>query len=577
MRLTARSWLLLACGGLLLTSAPRLSAAPAAEPRRPNVVLIMTDDQGWGDCSFHGNTHLKTPHLDRLAAEGVEFTRFHVSPVCSPTRSSLLTGRYNYRTGVVDTFLGRSTMAANETTLAEMLSAAGYRTAIFGKWHLGDDYPSRSIDQGFGESLVHRGGGIGQPADPPGNHYQDPILVHNGREEQAHGYCSDVFTDAAIGFIDAHRREPFFVYLAYNCPHSPLEVPEAYHRRYQGMGLDDDTAKLYGMVANIDDNLGRLFEALKAKGLDRDTIVVFLTDNGPAGRRYNGELHGQKGTVYDGGIRVPCLVRWTDKWKAGRKIDVPAAHIDVVPTLLEACGVNPPSDVEFDGRSLAPLLDSQDEKDVAWPPRLLFFQWHRGDVPEKFRACAARGPRYKLVHPEARGGKARSSAWELYDMLADPGETKNLIDSEPRTAADMKAAYAEWFDDVSRTRGYPVPHIIVGTEHENPVTLTRQDWRGPQAGWTETSVGHWEIDPAAADAYRITVRGQRQPIERSVRLRVGTRELAAKLAAGSDQAVFDDVRLEPGVMRIEALIEGAGRKAGAQYIDVERPALAKAP
>ncbi len=537
----------------------------------------MTDDQGWGDVGFHGNTILKTPHTDRLASESVEFTRFHVCPVCSPTRSSLLTGRYNYRTGVVDTYLGRSTMAADETTLAEMLSAAGYRTGIFGKWHLGDNYPSRSIDQGFGESLVHGGGGIGQPADPPGNHYQDPILIHDGRHEQAHGYCTDVFTDAAIRFIEAHRREPFFVYLPYNCPHGPLEVPEAYHRRYQGLGLDDDTAKLYGMVANIDDNLGRLFDVLKADDLQRDTIVVFLTDNGPAGRRYNGELHGQKGSVYDGGIRVPFLVRWPGRWAAGRKIDVPAAHIDLAPTLLEACGVKPPADVRFDGRSLVPLLDRKQEQDVDWPERVLFFQWHRGDVPEKFRACAVRGPRYKLVHPERRGRKAPVPGWELYDMLADPGETMNLIDSQPQVAAQLKAAYAAWFDDVSDTRGYPVPRIVVGSEHENPVTLTRQDSRGPQAGWTETSIGHWQIDPAAGDTYRITVRSEREPVERSVRLRIGKRELTGKLPADSQQATFDDVRLEPGVVEIEAVIAGGGKTSGASYIDVERPAVAKAP
>ena len=232
------------CRGLLGVVCILLLAARLAEAARaPNVILIMTDDQGWGDFSFQGNPALKTPHLDALARQSVELTQFYVSPVCSPTRASLMTGRYNYRTGAIDTYLGRSTMAADEVTLAEMLAAGGYRTGIFGKWHLGDNYPSRSMDQGFQESLVHRGGGMVQPADPPGGSYFDPLLVHNGQTMQSRGYCTDVFTDAAIGFIEKNRAEPFFAYIAYNCPHTPLQLPEEYHRRYADKGLDDATAQ----------------------------------------------------------------------------------------------------------------------------------------------------------------------------------------------------------------------------------------------------------------------------------------------------------------------------------------------
>jgi arylsulfatase/arylsulfatase A len=554
--------------GLLLLAVffLRLTFAPAAETARPNVVLIMTDDQGWGDFGFHGNPHLKTPNLDRLASQSVELTQFYVSPVCSPTRASLMTGRYNYRTGAIDTYLGRSTMAADETTLAELLSKAGYRTGIFGKWHLGDNYPSRAIDQGFDEALVHRGGGVGQPSDPPGNSYFDPTLARNGRDVKTHGYCSDVFTDAAIQFIARKGDEPFFAYLAFNCPHTPLQVPKEYHERYKGMLFDDDTAKLYGMVANIDDNIGRLLAKLDELKLADNTIVVFLTDNGPQMRRYNGILNDLKGSVHDGGIHVPCLLKWPGKFEAGGKIDAVAAHIDIVPTLLAACRVAVPQDLKLDGVSLLPILLREQ---ATLPERLLFFQWHRGDCPQPFRACAMRGPRFKLVQPEGRGDKEQfEQAWALYDMSVDPGEQHNVIDRHPQRAAEMKAAYEAWFADVSATRGFPAPRIVVGTRHENPVTLTRQDWRGPQAGWRTDGLGYWEVNVAQAGEYDITVRMPAEQTARSVRLRIGQIEQIQPLAAQADRAKFHALRLEPGQYRVEAIVERGQSRAGPHYVDL---------
>src|SRR5947209_5277848 len=293
-------------------------AAPArAEARRPNVVLIMTDDQGYGDLGLHGNDKIKTPNLDALGRESVRLTRFYVSPVCAPTRASLLTGRYNYRTGVVDTYRGRAMMHPDEVTLAERLVKAGYRTGIFGKWHLGDNAPLRPIDQGFQEALVLKGGGIGQPSDlPGGSHYHDPVLLHNASPRRYEGYCSDVFTTAALDFLTDSAGSPFFLYLAFNCPHDPLEPPEAeydaYRKEHLGANqfpavgnplprsLDEDrTARVYAMVANIDTNVGRLLSAIEAKGLADSTIVVFLTDNGPAFPRYNAGLRDVKGSVYE--------------------------------------------------------------------------------------------------------------------------------------------------------------------------------------------------------------------------------------------------------------------------------------
>ena len=536
----------------------------AAGHRRPNIVLILTDDQGYGDLGCHGNDKLKTPHLDRLASQSVEFTRFHVSPVCAPTRASLLTGRYNYRTGAIDTYLGRAMMYTEEVTLAEMLGAAGYRTGIFGKWHLGDNYPLRAIDQGFQQALVHNGGGIGQPADPPGNSYFDPVLQLDGKATRGKGYCTDIFTNAAIQFIEKHRGEPFFAYLATNTPHSPLQIGDQYVAPYKAMGLDDKTARVYGMISNIDDNVGRLLAKLDELKLADETIVIFMTDNGPcpsqqdAGkpRRYNAGLRNAKGSVYDGGIRVPCFVRWPARLKPGAQIDRIAAHIDVVPTLLDACGVARPADVELDGTSLMPLMLGNG---ADWPDRTLCFQWHRGDVPEVYRNCAARSQRYKLID-----GK------ELYDMVADPAEARNVAADHPDIVAQMRKGYEEWFRDVSATRGYDPPRIHLGTPHEDPTTLTRQDWRGPRAGWDAKSLGHWLVTVARAGSYRIALRFAATGSPMEAHFRLGEVASIMPIPEGASSCAFDAVSLRSGDGQLEAWLSTGQTTIGVHYVDIRR-------
>ncbi|MBI3856220.1 MAG: arylsulfatase, partial [Planctomycetes bacterium] len=316
-----------------------LLLAAYGKDRKPNVLLIITDDQGYGDLGCHGNPQIRTPHLDALAKESFRFESFHVCPVCSPTRSSLLTGRYNYRTGVVDTFIGRSMMHPDEVTIAESLAPAGYRTGIFGKWHLGDNYPLRPQDQGFQDCVTIRGGGLGQPSDPPGgDHYTDPTLYKNGKAFKSKGYCTDVFTDATIEFITANKDKPFFAYVPFNAPHGPLEVPASHLKPYQDAGLKDETARVYAMVSNIDDNVGRLLKTLETLKLDKDTIVIFMTDNGPQQERFNGGMRGLKGSVFEGGIRVPFFLRWPGLGGEPRDVKTLTGHIDVMPTLLEACG-----------------------------------------------------------------------------------------------------------------------------------------------------------------------------------------------------------------------------------------------
>jgi arylsulfatase A-like enzyme len=580
------------CPLIALAFAVGLSAAEQSRSlrdRQPNIVIIITDDQGYGDLRTHGNPKLDTPNIDRLAREGVQFQSFYVSPVCSPTRASLLTGRYNYRTGVVDTYLGRSLMHPDETTLAEVLSRAGYRTGIFGKWHLGDNYPLRAMDQGFQESLVLNGGGIGQPSDPAGGtSYFDPLLRRNGTWVKTRGYVSDVITDAAIEFITSHQRQPFFTYLAFNAPHTPLEVPADKYAKYKGMNLKpvdfagpgtpladnfdpDVTAKIYGMVENIDDNVGRLLATLEKLKLTDRTVVMFMTDNGPQQPRYNAGLPRLKGTVHEGGIRVPLFVRWPGVFQP-RTVDRIAAHIDVMPTLLEVSRVARPQAVRFDGVSLVPLLRGEE---AGWPDRTLFFQWHRGDTPQLHRAFAARSQRYKLMQPLGNGenGLPPTFGFELYDMANDPMQQRNVAAEEPEIVSRMTDHYEAWFKDVTSGRDYAdrgVARIVIGSPRENPVRLTRQDWRGPQAAWMPTSLGYWEVDVRRAGLYDVTLRFAELTKPGTVRFALGATTLENEVPAGAGSAIFNRVRLPTGRGRLESWVTRDNRRVGMLDVVVTR-------
>ncbi len=565
-----------------------VSIHAAKQTTRPNILLIMSDDQGYGDLGCHGNSRIKTPNLDRFARESVRLRTFCVSPVCSPTRASLMTGRYNYRTGVVDTYLGRSLMHTEETTLAEVLAAAGYRTGIFGKWHLGDNPPMRPMDQGFQRSLVIKGGGIGQNSDPPGGStYLDPILQDNGVQRKFAGYCSDVYTTAAIDFVTAAADRPFFAYLAFNCPHEPLQAPEAESAYYRSIDLGpsafppyphpvppdmmtppEDIAKVYAMVTNIDTNVGRVLGALASRGLAENTIVVFLTDNGPAKVRFNAGLRGYKATVYEGGIRVPCYIRWPGHLPAGRVVDRLAAHIDLFPTLLEACDVPIPAGLQIDGKSLMPLL--RGESTVVWPDRTLFFQWHRGDVPEPDRAFAARSQRYKLVRREPPAESRSMPKLELFDLENDPGEEHDIAVEQPALVERMHAAYLAWFRDVAATRGFDPVRIEIGGPKEDPNVLTRQDWRGPRAGTKVNDLGYWEVNVVRGGTFTVHLRltGRRFPTV--VHLSLGGVERSQSLAVGATECTFSDIPWPQGPGRLEAWVEGNRNTAGVLDVTVHR-------
>lgn len=589
-----------ALGGAAVTLPGLGATVPAARAgKRPNVILILSDDQGYGDFGCYGNKQIRTPALDRFYREGLRFSNFYVQPVCSPTRACLMTGRYLYRTGLIDTWVGVSMMRAEEVTVAQALHEhAGYRTGIFGKWHLGDHYPLRPIDKGFDEAIVCKGGGVGQIDDPIDNHYSDPIFYHNGKPEQYHGYCTDIFFDGAMRFIEANRDHPFFIYIPTNVVHEPLEVPDRYAEPYRAMGLEEGVSKLYGMVTNLDENVGKLFRQLQKLGLDENTAVIYLSDNGAGGpRRYNAGLRGVKGQVYEGGIKTPFFVRWPAKLKGGWDIDRIGAHIDVFPTILDICGVSRPAGHKLDGKSLLPLMTGEASN---WPDRTLFIQQSRPDangwnVPRPYTHCAARGQRYKIVM-SAPGRETFSRAvgmegTELYDMEHDPGEEHNIAGEHPDIVFQMRKRYEDWYWDVTKGLEPPVRNLV-GTAHENPVTLGTQDMRGPHAhlapwnwaqahrmGTTEPNgSGHYEIEVARSGRYEITFRfgppgAQGLPTMKSGKAYLGIGDVAAaKAIKGGATSVSFAVNLKAGCLRLDPLLTGQRSDGGAVspfFVDVK--------
>ena len=560
----------------LLTSLVCFAGTTLFAQERPNIVLIMTDDQGYGDLSIMGNPVLETPHIDSLAREGASMDTFYVSPVCSPTRASLMTGRYAYRTRLVDTFKGRSMMDPEEFTIAEALSGAGYKTGIFGKWHLGDNYPLRATDQGFQESLIHLGGGLGQPSEPRENNrrYTNAILFRNNKQVQTQGYCTDVYFDGAIEFIDQslEAKKPFFTYIATNAPHSPYhDVPEALYRKYKNKDLSpvllgndkdaDTVARVYAMVENIDQNVGKLLAHLDKREVARNTIVIFMVDNGPNTRRYIGPSRGKKNEVHDGGIRAPFFMRWPAQLKAGAHNDRIAAHIDVMPTLLEAAQVTLPPNHPFDGRSILPLLKGESPE---WLDRSLILQIHRGDAPTPLHHIAVREQRWKLVHPTGFSNDIMPSdiPFELYDMEVDPGETNNLYEQRPEIAKRLMQTYERWFADVSSTRpdNYAPPRIILGTPHETHTTLSTQDMRATDDG------GAWLLNFENNKTYDVEFLWKEPVANLSLELQIGNIRKVLNVISATDTARIQNIKIPNGDAPLSARILKGNKKQAPYHI-----------
>ncbi len=482
-----------------------------SQEQPPNIILIITDDQGYGDFGFTGNPVVHTPTLDSLAEKSIHFTDFYVSPVCAPTRASLMTGRYSLRTGIRDTYNGGAIMATEEITIAEMLKGNGYRTGIFGKWHLGDSYPSRPMDQGFDESVIHLSGGMGQVGDfttyfQGDRSYFDPVLWHNGIRESYEGYCSDIFTNEAIGFMNENSENPFFLYLSFNAPHTPLQVPEEYYERYKdtkpqevfdannphGEEMNEknieDAKKVYAMVSNIDDNLNALFSALEESGKRDNTVVIFMTDNGPQQRRYVGGMRGRKGSVFRGGVRVPMLMSYPNRFEGSREISKTSVHMDIFPTLANLTGSNIPQDRDIDGQSLVQLIE--DGKSLE--PRSLFFYWER-KYPTLYQNIAIQKGDYRLV--AHTGSDADLDQFQLFNYRKDDAEQIKLNEENEVLVKGLKEEMDQKYQElISSINLQEQPPIHIGTSHENPVFLNRNDAGGDRGIWAQEDIfGKWYV------------------------------------------------------------------------------------
>lgn len=515
--MTRKSILLWLALGLLA------SACQERESRKPNVILILVDDQGYGDLGCHGNPNIKTPNLDRLYHISARFTDYHVSPTCSPTRAALLTGHHNNRTGVWHTINGRSLLLEREETMAQAFRENGYRTGIFGKWHLGDNYPFRPQDKGFEEVLVHRGGGIGQTMDHWDNDYFDDVYLHNGKPEQYTGYCTDIWFDNAQQFIKENRNQPFFCFLPTNAAHSPYNVADRYSEAYK----DNDNIPhppFYGMLSNIDENIGKLMAFLQENEMMDNTILIFTTDNGTAqgakieGHRLDGfvvkgnnaGMRGIKASMYEGGHRVPLFIHWQKGGIArGQDIDELTAHYDIFPTLVDLCQLDFSPSQAFDGKSLVPLIEGNE---ADFQDRVIVVNSQRTETPEPWRRTAVMQEHWRLVN-----------GTELYDLDSDPEQRTNIADLYPEKVEEFKAAYDKWWKEISPSY-QDEPRIILGHNSANPVDLFCHDWHSDQnSPWHQRHIrtgyidnGHWWLKVLEKGTYSFQLR--RWPIETQLAL-----------------------------------------------------------
>jgi arylsulfatase A-like enzyme len=439
----------------------------------PNIIMVITDDQGYGDLSCHGNSILKTPHLDKLSAQSVRFTNFHVGTTCAPTRAGLMSGHHCNRVGAWHTVMGRSFLSTRFKAMPAYLKNEGYKTAMFGKWHLGDNFPFRPQDRGFDEVIVHGGGGVGQTPDYWNNDYFDDTYFHNGEPRRVNGYCTDIWFDEAIRFMENNSTsvQPFFCYISTNAPHGPHHAPQQYIDAYKG--LDNvPNPNFYGQIANIDDNIGKLMEAMHKMNISENTIFFFLTDNGTAQgaqldntgqvtKGFNAGMRGKKGSEYEGGHRVPLFIRFPEKMKIQNEMyDELASYTDILPTILDM--VNVKSKNVFDGTSIWPLIKSGRQDGLK--NRILITDTQRNAFPVKWKNASVMQDHWRLINNQA-----------LYNLQTDPGQKDNIMESNPEIADRLFNAYEAWWDEI-KSDFESENRIIIGSKFENPVLLTSHDW-----------------------------------------------------------------------------------------------------
>ncbi len=539
---------------------------------RPNVVLVITDDQGYGDLGCHGHPILETPNLDRLYQESVRLTDFHVDPTCSPTRSALMTGRYSTRTGVWHTIAGRSLLAPGERTIAEVLADHGYRTGHFGKWHLGDNYPLRPHDQGFDVALYNGGGGVTQTPDYWGNDYFDDTYYRNGQPVTFRGFCTDVWFDNALEFIERNRNRPFFAYITPNAAHGPFRAPEKYKEMYAEKGVENEARQgFYGMLTNIDDNMGRLMKKLETLNLANETILIFMTDNGSARGTYNAGLRASKGSHYEGGHRVPFFIRYpAGDIRGGRDVEEVTAHVDVLPTLAGLCDLPQPRSPRgpIDGDNLAALLKGND---ADWPDRTLFVHSQRIQHPEKWRRAAVMTDHWRLLDKN-----------KLYEITEDRGQRNNVAQKYPDVMTRLQNRYDAWWKSL-RPRFDEYVRIVIGSKHESSARITAHDWHNPGSNtpWNQGQIkrmpevnGWWAIDVSQRGRYRFTLRHQppqaaKELEAKTARIKVGNREASKTVDTGATSVSFE-LELDKGPKRLQTWLKKGETSRGAFFVYVKR-------
>lgn len=473
---------------------------------RPNLIVVITDDQGYGDLGCYGNPLIKTPAIDEFCSDAVWFSNFHVSTTCAPTRGALMTGRHTNRLNVQHTIAGRSILWEDEVILPQILGQNGYTCGMFGKWHLGDNYPYRPEDRGFNEVVRHGGGGVGQMPDYWGNDYFNDTYWHNGQTESYEGYCTDVFFSEAFSFIEENKENPFFCYISTNAPHGPLNVPMEYLDQYRDMDqVPEKQKRFYGMITNIDDNFEKLKKKLDELGLTENTILVFMTDNGTAygADVFDGGLRGTKGSEYEGGHRVPFILRWPEGGlMGGKKVDKLVAHYDMLPTFVDLMDLKFTAVKALDGISFEPLLSGKGED---WPDRILYMDTQRLLNLIKYRKYSVMDKEWRLVNGS-----------ELYRITEDLGQTDNLIEDFPEVADRLSTGYEMWWQSIlSENVLERNAYIKAGSPYENPTRICSHDLMTGKAGmnWHQfgavqagPGTGIWKVEVVQDGEYSISLR-----------------------------------------------------------------------
>jgi arylsulfatase A-like enzyme len=574
------------------------------EQTKPNIVFVLTDDQGYGDLACHGNPWIQTSNLDKLHSESVTFTNFHVGTTCAPSRSGLMSGNNCNRVGAWHTIMGRSMLSTRFRTLPQYLSEAGYATGIFGKWHLGDSYPYRPQDRGFSEVLIHGGGGVGQTPDYWNNDYFDDTYFHNGEAKKYEGYCTDIWFEESIKFIKKSKEkgQPFFTYIATNAPHGPFHVPQKYIDMYAGND-NIPNPNFYGMITNADENIGKLKAELEKEGLLENTIFIFMTDNGTAAgarfdksgkvtKGFNANMRAQKGSEYEGGHRVPFFVRFPKSIGIAQKsFDQLTSYVDFLPTILDLLEIKVKEDQKFDGMSLKTLLtNGTDEK---LDNRILISDTQRQDWPKKWKNASVMQATWRLVNNK-----------ELYNLRSDPSQQKNLYDQFPEKVAELAQGYENWWESIQediRRENY----LYVGASQENPVVLSAHDWHSLESPpWNQNHIredfignGHWLIQVQESGSYKVKL--FRWPPSSKIAMNenvptgdkveggtpykegIGAKFTHAKLIIGDQELNMDNLRnpaffefklnLEAGPSKLQTWLKDSnGNERGAFYVQLEK-------